>query len=298
MTSAEAQTESILVASTNNVQVVLHYLGGTGPVALFAHATGFHGRVWEPVAKRLHGWQSFAPDLRGHGDSVIPDDLDFAWSGFADDVLACIDALDEVGVDTSRLLGVGHSKGGAALLLAEQRRPGTFSALWCYEPVTFPPEVFEMPEASGSNPLAAGARARRPHFPSYEAAYDNFAAKPPMSSFDPASLRAYVEGGFRQLEDGSVTLKCLPDNEAQVYEMAHSSHAFDHLSEVGCPTVVVRGHDVGFGPSSIAERVSEALPIGCLEVHDDLGHFGPLEAPARMAESIRRLADEAVSPRA
>ena len=31
----------------------------------------------------------------------------------------------------------GHSAGGLAATLAEQRRPGTFSAMYLYEPVTF-----------------------------------------------------------------------------------------------------------------------------------------------------------------
>ena len=41
------------------------------------------------------------------------------WNGFVDDVLAVIDAWG-----VAPLVAVGHSKGGAALLLAEQRRPG------------------------------------------------------------------------------------------------------------------------------------------------------------------------------
>ena len=31
----------------------------------------------------------------------------------------------------------GHSAGGLAATLAEQRQPGTFSAMYLYEPVTF-----------------------------------------------------------------------------------------------------------------------------------------------------------------
>ncbi len=47
----------------------------------------------------------------------------------------------------------------------------------------------------------------------------NFATKPPFSSLDPAALRAYVDHGFDDEPDGSVRLKCAPENESQVYRM-------------------------------------------------------------------------------
>ena len=114
-----------------------------------------------------------------------------------------------------------------------------------------------------------------------------------MSSFDPIALRAYVEHGFAEQPDGTVTLKCRPDDEAQVYEMAMGSHAFEHLGEVACPVTVVRGHTRVAGPASFADRVADALPQGRLEAHDDLGHFGPLEAPGRMAASVQAVVDAA-----
>jgi hypothetical protein len=45
------------------------------------------------------------------------------------------------------------------------------------------------------------------------------------------------------------------------------------------------------GPASFADRVADALPRGHLEAHDDLGHFGPLEAPGRMAASVQAVVD-------
>jgi len=280
------------VTSTAGIEIAVHDLGGEGRPALFAHATGFHGRVWEPLASKLSGVHGWAPDLRGHGDSPVPPGHEFAWSRFADDVLSTLDALG-LGAATGaeRPVGIGHSKGGAALLLAEQRRPGTFAALWCYEPVVFPGDA--IPPSGAENPLAAGARRRRATFESFDAAYDNYAAKPPLSAFDPTALRAYVEHGFAEQADGTVTLKCRPEDEAQVYEMAMGSHAFEHLGEVACPVTVVRGHTRVAGPASFADRVADALPRGHLEAHDDLGHFGPLEAPGRMAVSVQAVVDAA-----
>ena len=273
------------IGSSDGVTVSLHDLGGDGPLLLLAHATGFHGRVWGPCASHLRDRHCVAPDLRGHGDSVIPDGIGFAWSGFADDVLAVVDHLGG-----GPMIAAGHSKGGASLLLAEQRRPGTFTGLYLYEPIVFPPIAAALQrgeDGESTNPLAAGARRRRPTFDSYDAAYDNFATKPPFDALDPTVLRAYVDGGFRLQDDGTVTLKCRPENEAQVYEMGSQHDAYDHLAEVACPVTVGFGADAPFSPASFAEPIVERLPDGRLDPHPDLGHFGPLEDPAAIAASIR-----------
>jgi pimeloyl-ACP methyl ester carboxylesterase len=223
------------------------------------------------------GW---APDLRGHGQSPTPDSHRFAWAGFADDVLAVVDVLQ-----LHQPVGVGHSKGGAALLLAEARRPGTFSALWLYEPVVFPPTL----ASSGGAPpaeLSGRARNRRARFASFAEAEANFASKPPLDVLDPAALHAYVQHGFAEQPDGSVTLRCRPEDEAKVYEMGSQHDAWEHLDEVRCPVTIVRGALDAPGPVLMAAPVAERLPAGHLEAHDDLGHFGPLQDPARMAASV------------
>lgn len=260
----------------------MHDLGGTGRTALLAHATGFHGRVWRPLATHLVGHRCIAPDLRGHGWSRVPADLSYDWDGFADDVLAVVDALE-----LERPLGVGHSKGGAALLRAEVRRPGTFRAIWCYEPIVFPPDIVR--GRSERNPLAEGALRRRPVFPSIDAAIDNYRAKPPMASFDPSVVDVYVRGGFAVEGDGQATLRCRPEVEAEVYRMGTQHDTFDRLAAVTCPVVVARGAVTPGSPAAMAGRIAEALPRAELHAFDRLGHFGPLEDPAAMAADVLAL---------
>ena len=272
--------------STDDLTLTVHDLGGAGRPTLLCHATGFHGLVWTPLADRLDGMRRWSLDFRGHGTSAAPADGELGWSGFGDDVLAVVG-----GLDLDRPIGVGHSMGGAALLLAEQRRPGTFAALWLFEPVVFPSFTHSGPLPG--NPLADGARRRRQTFPSYEAAIDNFASKPPMSVFDPVALEQYVRHGFAEQPDGSVTLRCRPDDEAAIYENSVTHDAYAHLGEVACPVLVLRGNVSEPGPAPVAPMVADALPQGRIEVHDALNHFAPLAEPARMAASISRFVQHA-----
>ncbi|MGH9188384.1 MAG: alpha/beta fold hydrolase, partial [Acidimicrobiales bacterium] len=111
------------IPSTDGVVLAVHDLGGAGPRLLLTHATGFHGRVFAPLARALGGrFRCVAPDLRGHGVTTTPEGLGYEWSGFGDDVRAVIDGLGD-----GPWFGAGHSLGGAALLMAEERRPGTFA---------------------------------------------------------------------------------------------------------------------------------------------------------------------------
>ncbi len=267
------------VASTGGVRVAVHELGGTGRPILFAHATGFCGPVWGPVAELLGDHRDVALDFRAHGRSSRPDDGDLHWQGAAEDLLAVVDALDLDGT-----VGVGHSMGGAALLLAEQARPGTFESLWLYEPIVVTPAMREGLE--GGNPLADAAARRRERFASARAAFENFASKPPLDVLTPECLAAYVDGGFETLEDGSVTLRCRPEDESATFRMGPTHEAAAHLGEVSCPVTVVKGRDEP-GPAMFADPVAEALPRGRLVQMPDLGHFGPMEDPAAIAGSIR-----------
>jgi pimeloyl-ACP methyl ester carboxylesterase len=268
--------------STDGVTVAVHDLGGDGPPLLFAHATGFHGLVWSPMAAHLaesfHCW-SF--DERGHGDSPPPADGRFDWHGFGDDVLAVVD-----GLGLERPFAVGHSAGGAALLLAEEARPGTFRSLYCYEPIVLPVDPPIGPQ--DDNPLAVGALRRREVFASRDEAYANYSSKPPFNVLNPSALRAYVDHGFADLDDGTVRLKCRRENEAQTYRMGSAHNAYQRFDEVRCPVTLACGeHTDAITPAVLAVQAA-ALPSSRTEVMSGLGHFGPLQDPAAVAASVLR----------
>lgn len=261
------------------------------PPLLLAHATGFHARCWLPVVAAGLGdrFHCYAFDERGHGDSTTPPNLDFDWHRFADDALAVV---DHFGLD--RPFAAGHSCGGALLLLGEVARPGTFRALYCFEPVIFPiddpADAAATADGAADNPLAAGARRRRQEFPSLDAARANFAAKPPMATFAPDALDAYVQHGCEPvdpLEDGgAVRLKCRGEDEALTYENAARHGAYSHLGEVHCPVTLACGELTAAFGEGILRLDAARLPAARVEVLPGLTHFGPLEDPAALAARI------------
>jgi pimeloyl-ACP methyl ester carboxylesterase len=270
----------------DGVELALYDFGGSGEDLLLVHATGFCAGVLLPLARSLGDrFNCWALDLRGHGRSGRPLDGDFAWSGFATDVLA---AVDELGLEGAA--GFGHSCGGASLLLAEQRRPGTFRSLFLFEPVVMPDH--RAPVAIDDNPLSVGARRRREQFPSVEDAFVNFSSKPPFDDLDPAVLLRYVEDGFEIVpaDDGgdgaTVRLRCRRDDEAEVYRHGFGHGAFTHLPEIRCPVTFAYGTMTdAFGPSLMAADAAQ-VPDAAVEAFDGLGHFGPLQRPDRVAAGV------------
>jgi pimeloyl-ACP methyl ester carboxylesterase len=264
------------VPSTDGVELELHDLGGDGPPLLIAHATGFCARAYRPMAETLtphhHVW---ALDFRAHGDSTRPTTGDLTWRGMADDVLAVVDAIG-----AGPVLGLGHSMGGAALAAAELRSPGTARALWLFEPIIIPPEWETTP---GENPLAASARRRRPSFASHADALARYAHRPPLGVCRADALAAYVDAGFAEQPDGTVALKCRPEDEAATFE-ARGKPTIPTMAGVDAPTIVACGDRETIGPAAFAPQVAAAFPNGRLVRYPHVGHFGPFQDPTTLAE--------------
>lgn len=268
------------IPSNDAVDVALHHLGGTGPDLLICHATGFHGRAYGPLGRALaDDFSVWALDFRGHGASTPPRSGDFNWEGMANDVMACVGAI---GAD--HLVAVGHSLGGAAILLTELTRPGTFDAAYLYEPIVFPADFLV---GRTDNPMSGPARKRRAAFPDRRAAYERYRGRPPLDALHPEALTAYVEHGFVDAADGTVRLACEPEHEARTFE-AEDKMTLDLLVGLDLRlTIGVGQPEASFSPARLAPAVAATVP-GARLIEYDLGHFGPLEDPELIAADIRR----------
>ena len=264
--------------SADGVAIAAYELGGEGPALLVAHATGFLGPVYGPMADGLRDrFRVVALDFRGHGASTSPANGDFGWDRMALDLLAVVEHLGG-----GPISGFGHSLGGGVSLLAERERPGTFSSLFLYEPIVFPDDlVFD-----GPNRMAGPARSRRGSFPSRAEALARYASRPPLSAMRPDVLAIYVRDGFVDQPDGSVALACSPDDEARTFE-AEIKVRTSTIAGVAAAVTVAVGHDEeGPNPARLGSAIVAALPRAELLVCPELGHLGPFEDPPAVAALI------------
>jgi pimeloyl-ACP methyl ester carboxylesterase len=256
----------------------VHDLGGSGPTILLCHATGFCGRAYEPLAQvlgdRFHVW---AVDMPGHGDSDDPPGGDFSWRAMVGDVVAATRAI----ASEPLACVVGHSMGGAVALQAAAGDPTLFASAYLFEPIIVPPS--EATRRTGNNPMADGARRRQGTFASKPEALWRYANRRPMDELSAGSLAAYVEHGFRENGDGTVALKCTPENEARTFESS-ASITTASVAQATLPTLVVTGASSAL--TSMGPPVVAALPNAALRIHRHLGHFGPLQGPEVIGDEI------------
>lgn len=280
-----AQPGPRYVPGPDGEPLALHDFGGSGPALLFAHATGMHGWMWREVAGHLtERARCVAPDLRGHGDSPYPAVGDFDWSGFGRDVLAAADVAASTG-DGDGLLGVGHSMGATALMLAELAAPGTFRELFLYEPA-----LGSAPDEGPRDRLdlmIAVARKRRATFPSRAEALANFARKAPTNGYQASVLYDYVEHGFAGTPDGGVTLKCRPEVEAAVYARSFMPGLIERVGDLKCPVTFMAGGATDEPHRASVARLARVTGGRALRM-EGATHFGPMERPAALAAEIER----------
>ncbi len=271
--------------ASDGVELAIHDLGGVGPLLILGHATGYCGSAWEPVAVDLREhFRIVAPDCRAHGSSGRPSADRFSWQALGTDVLAII---DELGL-SAPVFGAGHSAGATGVALAEVERPGTFEALWCFEPVLFPPRAVHEDEAEETaNPMAGAARKRRAQFADRDDARGHYERRAPFARFSQAALNAFLECGLVDDESGvGVRLACRPADEARFYEMGGFEETWLAVENLGCPVTFATGDQPGAFGTGHAELLAGRIPFGQAEVLSGLSHFGPLEAPSAVAASI------------
>jgi pimeloyl-ACP methyl ester carboxylesterase len=271
----------------NGIELAVHHWAGPAASAsplVFAHATGFHGRVWDAIIERLAGREAHAIDMRGHGQSRAGPIDD--WRLLASDVAQFMDQAGIAGA-----VGIGHSMGAHTLLQVAADRPSAFARLVLFDPVILAPDFY----APGSNPFSADAPhpaiRRKRDFASAEAMIERFAARDPYDLFDRRVFEDYCRHGLVPAASGEgMELACPPEVEASVYGSSRSNGAILAAARrVECPVLVVRAlHTTlnDFKSSPTWPELAAILPQGRDLHRPDMTHFHPLQDPEDAARII------------
>jgi pimeloyl-ACP methyl ester carboxylesterase len=251
--------------------------GDDGPLVVLVHASGFCKELCAPIVDDLSeiasGFRALAIDLRAHGDSGVPDHP-FDWWDCGKDVV-------ELVAGSSPVIGVGHSAGGAALMLAELVAPGMFDGLVLVEPIVFPPPYGRFP----ANPMAAAARRRRDRFESREAAFSTWMSKTAFAGWEKRAMRAYVDGGLRE-DGGEFILKCSRESEAEFFTAATAHGAWDRLGEIDVESLVIAGESSTTHQEPFVKEIVSRMPKASYEIVSGTGHMVWMERPGVVADRV------------
>jgi pimeloyl-ACP methyl ester carboxylesterase len=283
---AHSDTPTLKILSSAGLDLAVWDWPGSNPTLLFAHATGFHGRCWDQIARCFPEHRRLAVDFRGHGRSSTPEPP-YPWRAFGHDLAAVAEQLN-----VRRAIGVGHSMGGHAMVTAAVLRPDAFAALLLIDPTIFPPEFYGKPLLDVSF-----VRRRRNTWNSTDEMFERFRSRPPFDTWQPATLRAYCEFGLLP-SGGSFVLACPPAVEADIY--THSTdpgaNLYGEIPSVSQPVVILRAgtaatleaFDLSASPTpaDLAAKFQHGRDVHLKE----RSHFIPMEWPEGVTAEIEKIA--------
>ncbi len=261
------------------------HAGSDDALLLLGHATGFCKEVWRPLVAELReqgvGTTALAWDARGHG-SAPPFESDVTWRTFANDLVDLIDELSP----KAPIVGVGHSMGGAAMVMVDMMRPGLLSGMVLIEPVIIAPHLRGTGDEPlvDDHPLAVMAALRRPTFPSRQAAADSYRSKPLFTRWHEDAFSGYLEGGLVPHPEG-VALACRPEVESAVFAASAETRIYERLDQLTAPIRLLISDFPGV-LEAVMDALEGRLPNAKTSFLTGQSHMVVMERPDLVAAEI------------
>ena len=266
--------------------------GGAGPSLHFAAANGYPPGAYRPLIETLTPHYRvcsmlFRPLWPGIGG---PNGLR-DWSPFVDDLIRF---LDEHGARD--VIGLGHSLGSVATVLAALRRPDLFRAVVMIDPVIFPRGLLflwtvleKVGVGQHFHPFHSAALKRQRVFESANAAYEHYRRKTVFSRIGDEHLRLCAESLMRPRADGKVELAFPPEWEARIYAVGPlvDWQLWREIKNLRLPLLIVRGGEPEPGWPDVADKIQQRLPHTVIRTVAGGGHLVPLEKPDEVGKTIQ-----------
>jgi pimeloyl-ACP methyl ester carboxylesterase len=184
--------------------------------------------------------------------------------------------------------------GGAVSSLTAAERPARVKALALFDPVVPRLELVEAAKAGPrdpnfENPMAQGALRRRRIYASRAEVVAGYHGRGIFKTWPDGALADYIEDGFVDQPDGSVTLACAPEWEASNFGAAMND-VWAALGAVHAPVRILRAENGSTCSIESAERFTPANPDFTVQTVAGASHFLPIERPDLVAKTLLSLA--------
>ena len=264
---------------------------GHGPTLHFSHPNAYTPGSFRPFLAPLTAhFHVLAAHHRplwhlspGYGAADAPDGfIDWTWDAIADDLLRF---LDEQKLE--QIIGVGHSLGAVATMMAARKEPQRFRALVLIEPVFLPPHVLQAirahPKLAAERPFVLGALRRRDRWPSRADAFARFREKPVFARWSDEALWEYVNDGlYEDPTTGEVVLSYPREWEARFYARP-PTNVWDELPALAHPTLAIRATESDTLYPDAWALWQTLQPSATFVEMDGVGHMLTAEAPEDVA---------------
>lgn len=262
--------------------------GSEQPVLHFAHGNGLSCRSYEHfLAYAQQNFALFLHDMQGHGhsDAGDPETTPYiGWNGSSKRMARVIKAQQQDGfLRGRRLIGSGHSFGGALTLLAANRDPELFESLVLFDAMMFPPAMAMSMSFVAStriakySPLAKQATNRTAEWTDINTAFNYFYRRGMLTTWHDDSTYSYLHHNLKSETDGRQTLRCPPWIEASTFADAPRG-LWKTLKGLKVPTRLFYGDKTYDFIAPAAKRAARINPV--IESAAVAGnHFFMLEQP-------------------
>lgn len=259
------------------------------PTIQFMHGVAFCGKLYWPFLKELsNDYGLFIQDMQGHGES----DSGTEFTGWQSAIKNATSVMNDFGLhrDYGPFIGMGHSYGASLSMIMAASDPDRFSGLVLLDPMIFPLSLFEL-FANPENPMVSRVLNKKKEWPNREEALNYLKGKQAFKNWRQDALESFVDHAMAEDEDGSVSLRCKPEIEAQVLANPLLT-IWDAVEKLQTPTIMIYSNDAASPIAQSCKDASEKNPfIKCIPMegsHNFMQEF-PDETVKISKESLSTL---------
>lgn len=262
----------------------LQYLlyDGQGPTLIMMHATGFLPWLWHPIARDLNRrYRIICPYFCDHREADPEQEGGFNWVRLAEDLVMLCRTLDI----TSPFM-VGHSMGGALMIIAAGRFGLDAAKMILIEPILLPSEFYSIQLRVEEHPLAGKSLKRRNYWENLSEARQYLKSKAFFRTWDEEMLDLYLEHGMIPSDNGGLELACHPRKEAALFMGSMGYDPWPILPAVTCPALVLEGELTENKGVIDFKKIADTMPQGQYRLVPGTGHLIPMEKPQEITDII------------